>query len=311
MPGNVKLSGIALVTSLWLPWGQASAADPDHRASASAPPASAPGRSIPAPSSASPADTPPCTSVALSETIGAGFNAFELKNEPAWVDAREILPAILACQKAPLSPELSARTLQFQGLAVGGVRQNDQMAAYLRGAATISHDYPFTDKMFDRGNSFARAWETAVAAPVPEPVALLSPDGLDLDRRVTTYVNGERTRQIIPDATSIVQVEVAPRGMLMTVPITPSAQDPRLPPVPALQDALDERARALKTRRLLLGVSGGAAVAALGSEVAGRGIRVDAGDGGPDKRAFVLHNVALGLTGASVGLFAMSWSVGR
>ena len=227
------------------------------------------------------------------------------------MEARQTLPAILACQTEPLTSGLAARVLQFQGLAAGGVRQDEQMAAYLRGAASINHDYPFTDAMFDRENSYARAWETAVAAPVPEPVALLSPDGLELPRGVTTYVNGQRTRQIIPEATSVVQVEVSPRGMLMTVPLTPSAEDPRLPPVPALQDALDERARALKTRRLLLGVSAGAAVAAVGSEAAGRAFQASAPGDEKDKRAFVLHSAAIGLAGASGGIFVMSWTIGR
>ena len=91
----------------------------------------------------------------------------------------------------------------------------------------------------------------------------------------------------------------------------PSACSPRLPPVPALADALDEQARALRKRRVLLMVSGGAAVAALGSEVASQVNQASTGSDILNMRAYALHNVALGLTGASGGIFVVSWSVGR
>lgn len=313
MSGSDLRHLLVLLTSLSVSMGtgQAHAADPDHRRNASVG-APRPSETLTSAVSSSKApETPPCTSVALSETIGGAFTAFALKNEAAWQAARLALPPLLACQPEPLSADLSARVLHFQGLAAGGAKQVEGMSAYLRGAAAISNDYPFTDQMFPPGHYYARAWAAAVAAPVPEPVLLLGPDGLALQRRVQTLVNGEHTREILPGVYSVVQVSVAPRGVLLTVELDPSTEDPRLPPVPALQDALDEQARALKRRRGLLVVSGGAAVTALATEVASLAVRGSSPNGDLDLTGYRLQKSALVLTGACVGIFVVSWSVGR
>lgn len=263
-------------------------------------------------SSTQPAADSACTSVALAETIGAGFNAWELKKEPSWEAARLALPPLLACQHEPLSTALSARVLAFQGLSAGGAKREAEMDAYFRGVAATGEDAPFSENMFPAENYYRRHWASAAAAPVPEPVILLDPDGAALDRRVHTFVNGARTREVVPGVYSVVQVAVRPRGLLLTVPLNPSAEDPRLPPVPALQDALAESDRALKKRRTFLVASGVAALGATGAELAARGAQEQAGAvGGASLDALRLHVAAAGLGGVSVGLFSASWAVGR
>ena len=263
-------------------------------------------------SSTQPAADSPCTSVALAETIGAGFNAWELKKEPSWEAARLALPPLLACQPEPLSPALSVRVLAFQGLSAGGAKREAEMDMYFRGVAAMGEDAPFSEDMFPPDNYYRRHWATAADAPVSEPVILLDPEGAALDRRVHTFVNGERTREVHPGVYSVVQVAVRPRGVLLTVPLSPSAEDPRLPTVPALQDALAESDRANQKRRGFLIASGVAALAASGVELGARSSALAAGTtGGVGVPTLRLHATAGLLCGASVSLLSASWVVGR
>ena len=249
--------------------------------------------------------------MALAETIGAGFNAWELKKEPSWEAARLALPPLLGCQPEPISPALSARVLAFQGLSAGGAKLEGEMDAYFRGVAAMGEDAPFTEEMFPPEHYYRRHWATAAAALVPEPVTLLDPEGAPLGRRVQTVINCERTREIHPGVYSVVQVSVAPRGVLLTVPLNPTAEDPRLPPVPALQDALAESDRANQKRRGFLIASGLMALSASGVEVGARSSLATGAAGSVDVSTLRLHATAGLLCGVSVGLLSASWAVGR
>ena len=235
-----------------------------------------------------------CTPEALTELVGQAMGGRAALDKPAWQRAVVELPPLLACQEQVLSAGASAATLRFVGLD-RAARDPSGMAAAFRGAASLDPGFVFRPDLAPPGGPVDLSWRSAVAAAPPAPVALEVPAG------VRIWVNGAREDLVYPDRASVVQVQVRPRGVVATFVLDASAA-PAQPAIPHLQDALDERERAVRLSRQVLVASGAtAAVSLLAQGAALALVRFDAADGALDA-ATGLHLGAAAAAGGAVGL---------
>ena len=254
--------------------------------------------------------SPPCTPVELLDTLSKGFDGFGARDLGRFGEARAALPSILGCQTEILSASVSARVLAFGGLSAGVDARDTDVGAYFRGAASTDPNFPVPDFAFVPGTFYDNTWKMAAEAPEPEALVLLDRDGESVDRRVDIYINGVRTRDVLPDRVSLVQVRIRPRDVIATFELQ-SSDSPRLPDIPELADALGEYERLHRKQARYLMVGGITAASAVVAEVFSHVLQVRAGADQLDVAAFRLHQGATSLGGLSAGVLAVGLTVAR